>query len=80
MRTVAERAVAGSSGVRVAAVHRVGELAVGDMAVIVAAGAPHRAEAFEVGRRLIDDLKREVPIWKHQRFEDGSQEWVAADG
>jgi molybdopterin synthase catalytic subunit len=80
MRAVAERAVAGSSGVRVAAVHRVGELAVGDTAVIVAAGAPHRAEAFEVGRRLIDDLKHEVPIWKHQRFQDGSQEWVAADG
>ena len=80
MRAVAERALAGSPGVLVAAVHRVGELAVGDLAVVVAAGAPHRAEAFEVGRRLIDDLKHEVPIWKHQRFSDGSQEWVAADG
>jgi molybdopterin synthase catalytic subunit len=80
MRAVAERALAGSPEVLVAAVHRVGELAVGDLAVIVAAGAPHRAQAFEVGRRLIDDLKHEVPIWKHQRFADGSQEWVAANG
>ncbi len=77
MRAIAERAAAGSPGVLVAAVHRVGELAVGDAAVVVAASAPHRAEAFEVGRRLIDDLKHEVPIWKHQQFDDGTQEWVA---
>jgi molybdopterin synthase catalytic subunit len=64
--------------VLLAAVHRVGDLVVGDLAVVVAAGAAHRAEAFAAARQLIDDLKAEVPIWKHQRFADGTQEWVGA--
>jgi molybdopterin synthase catalytic subunit len=62
----------------VAAVHRVGALAVGDLSVVVATSAPHRGEAFEACRRLIDDLKREVPIWKHQVFADGGDEWVGS--
>jgi molybdopterin synthase catalytic subunit len=53
---------------------------VGDLAVVVAISCPHRAEAFAACRRLIDDLKREVPIWKHQRFADGTEEWVGACG
>jgi molybdopterin synthase catalytic subunit len=61
---------------KLAAVHRVGELSVGDIAVIVAAGCPHRDEAFLAARRLIDDLKTSVPIWKHQMFVDGTDEWV----
>lgn len=61
---------------RVAAVHRVGQLAVGDLAVVVAASAPHRDEAFRAARDLIDTLKAEVPIWKHQAFTDGGTEWV----
>jgi len=61
---------------KLAAVHRVGELAIGDIAVIVAAGCPHRDEAFRAARRLIDDLKSTVPIWKHQLFVDGTDEWV----
>ena len=60
----------------VAAVHRVGELAVGDLAVVVAVSSGHRAEAFEACRDLIDTLKSTVPIWKHQRFTDGGEEWV----
>lgn len=47
-------------------------------AVIAAVSCPHRAEAFVACRRLIDDLKHEVPIWKHQCFADGTQEWVGA--
>jgi len=65
--------------VALAAVHRVGDLAVGDLAVVVAASAAHRAEAFEAGRRLIDELKSEVPIWKHQTYVDGDAIWVHAD-
>jgi len=61
---------------RLAAVHRVGRLAVGEVAVVVAAGCPHREDAFVAARRLIDDLKATVPIWKHQVFADGTQEWV----
>ena len=60
----------------VAAVHRVGLLEIGDLAVVVAAAAPHRGQAFDAARELIDDLKATVPIWKHQVFADGSEEWV----
>ena len=69
-------AVAVRHGVDVAAVHRIGDLAIGDIAVIVATTAAHRAEAFAATRDLIDTLKAEVPIWKHQRFADGAEEWV----
>ncbi|MFD2284435.1 molybdenum cofactor biosynthesis protein MoaE [Streptomyces lusitanus] len=47
-------------------------------AVIVAVSCAHRGEAFAAARRLIDDLKHEVPIWKHQVFSDGEEEWVGA--
>ena len=60
----------------VAAVHRVGPLAIGDLAVVVATTAAHRGDAFAASRALIDTLKAEVPIWKHQVFEDGTEEWV----
>lgn len=60
----------------VAAVHRVGDLKVGDLAVVVATSSPHRAEALDACRALIDELKASVPIWKHQLFDDGTTEWV----
>ncbi|MFF4399238.1 molybdenum cofactor biosynthesis protein MoaE [Streptomyces sp. NPDC001480] len=78
MRRVAEKVVADFPVRALAAVHRVGELVVGDLAVVVAVACPHRAEAFEACRKLIDDLKHEVPIWKHQKFSDGTEEWVGA--
>jgi len=59
-----------------AAVHRVGRLEIGDVAVVVATATVHRAEAFEASRALIDELKETVPIWKHQLFTDGTEEWV----
>ena len=60
----------------VAAVHRVGRLAIGDIAVIVATTSAHRGTSFDASQALIDTLKAEVPIWKHQQFADGSEEWV----
>ena len=60
----------------VAAVHRTGTLGIGDIAVVVATTAAHRGDAFAASRALIDTLKAEVPIWKHQRFGDGTEEWV----
>ncbi|TDD95396.1 molybdenum cofactor biosynthesis protein MoaE [Jiangella asiatica] len=78
LRTVAEKVAADVPVRALAATHRVGHLEIGDIAVVVAAAAAHRQEAFEACRRLIDDLKREVPIWKHQRFDDGGEEWVGA--
>ncbi|MFE7514936.1 molybdenum cofactor biosynthesis protein MoaE [Streptomyces sp. NPDC057540] len=78
LRRVAEKVVANYPVRALAAVHRVGDLRVGDIAVVVAVSCPHRAEAFEACRKLIDDLKHEVPIWKHQTFSDGTEEWVGA--
>lgn len=60
------------------AVHRVGSLDIGDAAVVVAAAAAHRGTAYEASRALIDRLKADVPIWKHQEFSDGDQEWVGS--
>jgi molybdopterin synthase catalytic subunit len=78
LRRVAEKVAADYPVTALAAVHRVGDLSLGDTAVIVAVACPHRGEAFEASRRLIDDLKSEVPIWKHQVFADGDAEWVGA--
>jgi molybdopterin synthase catalytic subunit len=62
----------------VAAVHRIGDLAIGDLAVVVGVSCAHRAEAFHACHALIDELKATVPIWKHQRFTDGTDEWVGS--
>ena len=76
LRRVAEMVAEKFSVLGIAAVHRVGDLAVGDLAVVAAVSCPHRAEAFDACRELIDVLKASVPIWKHQRFTDGTAEWV----
>jgi MoaE-MoaD fusion protein len=62
-------------GSRVAVEHRVGRLQIGDLAVVIAASAPHRAEAFAACRAMIDRLKDRVPIWKKELGSDGA-EWV----
>jgi molybdopterin synthase catalytic subunit len=76
LQEVAERIATECDVVALAGVHRVGDLAIGDLAVVVAASAAHRADAFEACRRLIDELKTEVPVWKHQTFVTGDAEWV----
>jgi molybdopterin synthase catalytic subunit len=76
LREVCERVAAEHDVQGLAAVHRTGALAIGDIAVIVATASAHRDEAFRATRALIDTLKAEVPIWKHQRFSDGTDEWV----
>lgn len=75
---VAEKVAADHGVAGVAAVHRTGHLDIGDIAVIVATASGHRGEAFAASRDLIDTLKAEVPIWKHQVFTDGTDEWVGA--
>ncbi|NUP48876.1 MAG: molybdenum cofactor biosynthesis protein MoaE [Catenulispora sp.] len=77
LRKVAEDvAAAHPAVVALAAVHRVGALEIGDLAVVVGASAPHRAEAFAACRAFIDTLKEQVPIWKREEFADGDHEWV----
>jgi molybdopterin synthase catalytic subunit len=78
LRRVAEVVAEKFPVLGIAAVHRVGDLEIGDLAVVVAVACPHRAEAFDACRALIDELKASVPIWKHQRFADGSSEWVGS--
>ena len=75
-RALADRLAADGRSVRLAVVHRVGHLEVGDVAVVVGVSAEHRGEAFDVCRELIDEFKATIPIWKHQRFADGADEWV----
>jgi molybdopterin synthase catalytic subunit len=76
LRAVVERVAREYDVLAVAAVHRTGTLAIGDAAVVVATAAAHRGEAFDASRALIDELKSTVPIWKHQLFVDGTDEWV----
>jgi molybdopterin synthase catalytic subunit len=75
LRSVCERA-AEAEVIAVAAEHRTGPLTVGDLAVVVAVSAVHRREALRATAELIDAIKSEVPIWKHQCFTDGTDEWV----
>jgi len=64
----------------VAVSHRIGLLAVGDAAVVIAVAAPHRAEAFEVCRAVIEAIKRELPVWKRQVESDGTATWLGLGG
>lgn len=75
MRRIADEIIARDPTLRLAVSHRVGALAVGDLAVVCAASAPHRGEAFTACRRLIDEVKARVPIWKREWGPDGPY-WV----
>ncbi len=75
MQRIGDEIAASMPGVRVAALHRVGSLRVGDWAVVCVASAPHRAEAFTACRRLIDEIKARVPVWKREHGPDGPY-WV----
>jgi molybdopterin synthase catalytic subunit len=78
LREVCEKVAATYDVHGLAAVHRVGTLTIGDVAVVVATSSAHRGTSFDASRALIDTLKAEVPIWKHQRFGDGTEEWVGS--
>jgi molybdopterin synthase catalytic subunit len=78
LRDVCAQVAASYDVTALAAVHRTGTLAIGDIAVVCATATGHRREAFDATRALIDTLKAEVPIWKHQTFADGTEEWVGS--
>lgn len=76
LREVAE-AIAGDPDVYAVAIsHRVGALAIGDVALVAAVSTAHRAAAFAACGRLVDEAKAQLPIWKRQIFQDGTEEWV----
>ena len=70
----------GSSGAIVAVSHRIGRLEVGDIAVVIAVASPHRAEAFEVCRAVIETIKAELPVRKRQIEADGTTAWKGIGG
>lgn len=78
LRGVAEGVARAHPVFALAAVHRVGLLELGDLAVVVAVACAHRGEAFRAARMLIDEIKLQVPIWKHQQFADGGEQWVGS--
>ncbi|MFN2556974.1 MAG: molybdenum cofactor biosynthesis protein MoaE [Nitriliruptorales bacterium] len=76
MRAVGEDVLRAFPSVRAVYIaHRIGSLAVGELSVVVAASAPHRDEALEAARMLIDVVKTAVPIWKHEHLVDGTSRW-----
>jgi molybdopterin synthase catalytic subunit len=76
LREVCTQVAASYDVTALAAVHRTGALAIGDIAVVCGTATGHRGESFDATRALIDTVKAEVPIWKHQSFADGTEEWV----
>lgn len=61
---------------QVAVVHRVGELAVGEHSVAIAVAAPHRAQAYDASRYVIEEIKKRLPVWKHEHYVDGEARWL----
>jgi molybdopterin synthase catalytic subunit len=79
MGEIAARVAASSDhDVRVAVTHRVGDLAIGDAALVAVVAAAHRAQAFAVCAELVEEIKASLPVWKRQVFTDGSHEWVGS--
>ncbi|MEU5563150.1 molybdenum cofactor biosynthesis protein MoaE [Micromonospora musae] len=76
LREVAAEIAADPEVYAVAVSHRIGSLAIGDAALVAAVSTAHRAAAFAACARLVDEVKARLPIWKHQVFADGSEEWV----
>jgi molybdopterin synthase catalytic subunit len=76
LRAVAEEIAADPDVIAIAVSHRVGPLEVGDIALAAAVSTAHRAAAFAACARLVDRVKEKLPIWKHQIFANGTDEWV----
>ncbi|GHI44188.1 molybdenum cofactor biosynthesis protein MoaE [Streptomyces albidoflavus] len=78
LREVAGKVAANHPVLALAVVHRTGLLRIGEVAVVVAVSCPHRAESFAACADLVERVKHDVPVWKHQLFADGTEEWVGA--
>lgn len=76
LREVAEEIAAAYPLLAIAVAHRVGPLTIGEAALVAAVSAPHRGEAFAGASALVDLVKERIPVWKHQHFADGTDEWV----
>lgn len=76
LRKVAAEVAAKHEVVSVAVAHRHGPIAIGESALVAAVSAKHRKAAFDACTELVDEVKAQIPIWKHQVFTDGTDEWV----
>jgi molybdopterin synthase catalytic subunit len=76
---IASEAGAKMDGGQIAAVHRVGELAIGELSVAIAVSSPHRAAAYDASRYVIEEIKKRLPVWKHERYVDGDARWLAGN-
>jgi molybdopterin synthase catalytic subunit len=76
LNRITEEAVRRLGTDRVAVVHRVGDVSVGEVSVAIAVSSPHRAEAYQASRFIIEEIKKRLPVWKHERYEDGEAVWV----
>jgi molybdopterin synthase catalytic subunit len=76
LREIADEAAHRIGSDRVAVVHRVGELGIGEVSVAIAVSSPHRAEAYEASRNVIEENKKRLPVWKKEHYVGGAQEWV----
>jgi molybdopterin synthase catalytic subunit len=76
LESIATEAEARFPDVAVAVEHRLGELALEEASVAIAVAHPHRGEAYDASRWVIEELKRRVPIWKREQYVDGAREWV----
>ena len=78
LASIVEEAAALGDSNDIAVEHRLGELAIGECSVAIAAAHPHRGRAFEAARYVIEEIKKRVPIWKREQYVDGTREWVHA--
>ena len=76
LRQAAQQCAHAHPEVRIWAAHRIGELEIGDTALVAACASPHRAEAFDSCQDLVNIIKRTVPIWKEQHYDDGTKAWL----
>ena len=77
LREIAAEAAERAGSDRVAVVHRTGELEIGDVSVAIAVSSPHREQAFDAARHVIEQIKQRLPVWKHEHYVDGDAQWVA---
>jgi molybdopterin synthase catalytic subunit len=76
LATIAGEAAGRLGTDRVAVVHRTGELAIGEVSVAIAVSSPHRAEAYDASRYVIEEIKKRLPVWKKEHYTDGDDAWV----
>lgn len=76
LHEIAAEAAARAGSDRIAVVHRVGDLTIGEVSVAIAVSSPHREESFDAARYVIEQIKQRLPVWKHEHYIDGNAQWL----